>query len=437
MRKFIIFIAVISISCKTVDLEKEHITEIQKAQEEQDISAQLEMVENVSYEVGIEPEFITIKEPIIIAPSELERNVKKGDEAIKQAMSDAIVTPENTVGGTHIYDYDENKQFPITTKRLAMTVIQLEPGEETLSPPYLSDSIRWEIAGDLWVQNKTETQLVMIKPLENGLSTNMLIITNRRLYNFILTSTKNIYQPMVKFRYPKEPKFISSKTKRLAIEEQKTEEFTYSQFLSYNYTIRKGIFLPVEWAPLKVYDDGHKTYLVFPEMILQKEMPTVFEKSNNIINYRMKNNIMIVDKLIDKATIKLGKRKVVVKKKKGLPQDISKINNTPSTYRSNDFIEEDSFIKETSKYKLSYKTFTPPTWSPIKVYDDGKNTYLVFIEGYAKQVQPIVTDMDNNVMMYETEGDMLKINGVRSEMNLTYKNETITVKRTVEKILLR
>lgn len=246
MKKYIVLATIIIITitgCKTVDLEQLYI-ESQQNSTEANYEPAMERVEKTTYSYDIEPEIITVKEPIVIPPEEMEKIVKRGDAAILQSMQDAMVTPENAIGGTHIYDYDENKQYPITTKSLAMTIIQLEPGEETLSAPYLSDTIRWEIAGDLWVKDNQETQLIMIKPLEVGLSTNMLVITNRRLYNFILKSTNSMYQPMVKFRYPRSPSFISSRTRRAEVEEKRKQEYAYTQFLSYNYKVRKGIFFP-------------------------------------------------------------------------------------------------------------------------------------------------------------------------------------------------
>lgn len=45
-------------------------------------------------------------------------------------------------------------------------------------------------------------------------------------------------------------------------------------------------------------------------------MPALFDERKNLINYRVKNNVLIVDQLITKMTLKIGSEKVVIRKKK-------------------------------------------------------------------------------------------------------------------------
>ena len=71
------------------------------------------------------------------------------------------------------------------------------------------------------------------------------------------------------------------------------------------------------WLPKQVYDDGMKTYLVLDNMSLLTEYPVAFNERNEIINYRTKENTIIIDQLIEKVTLRLGRQKVVITKKKG------------------------------------------------------------------------------------------------------------------------
>ena len=62
------------------------------------------------------------------------------------------------------------------------------------------------------------------------------------------------------------------------------------------------------------------TYIVLPEVVLQKEFPLVFEDKNKIVNYTIDeqyHNLIIIEKLIDSLTLKLGNKKVTILKKKG------------------------------------------------------------------------------------------------------------------------
>jgi type IV secretion system protein VirB9 len=87
--------------------------------------------------------------------------------------------------------------------------------------------------------------------------------------------------------------------------------------LSFNYKITYGAFKKPRWLPSLAYDDGRKTYITFPETVLTTEFPAVFEDRADIVNYRVYQNVMIIDKLIEKITVKLGNNIVTVEKKRG------------------------------------------------------------------------------------------------------------------------
>ncbi|MNI61776.1 Conjugal transfer protein [compost metagenome] len=63
------------------------------------------------------------------------------------------------------------------------------------------------------------------------------------------------------------------------------------------------------WRPSRVYSDGQKTYIQFPRAIAGQDAPVLFVVSggeNRVVNYRMKNDMMIVDYNIDKAVLISG-----------------------------------------------------------------------------------------------------------------------------------
>ena len=67
--------------------------------------------------------------------------------------------------------------------------------------------------------------------------------------------------------------------------------------------------------PRLAYDDGKKTYILFNSGILQNEFPAIFENRNDIVNYRVSAELIIIDKLVGKITVKLGKQKIIIEKK--------------------------------------------------------------------------------------------------------------------------
>jgi type IV secretion system protein VirB9 len=64
------------------------------------------------------------------------------------------------------------------------------------------------------------------------------------------------------------------------------------------------------WRPVAVYDDGRRVYVEFPRGIVQGEMPPIFvvgsEGELQIVNSRIHQNILIVDRLFGAAELRLG-----------------------------------------------------------------------------------------------------------------------------------
>ena len=64
------------------------------------------------------------------------------------------------------------------------------------------------------------------------------------------------------------------------------------------------------WRPISVFDDGRRVYVVFPRGIVQGEMPPIFVLGSDgepqIVNSRIHQNILIVDRLFGAAELRLG-----------------------------------------------------------------------------------------------------------------------------------
>lgn len=325
-------------SCRTINVED--VVSGQLQEENEQLKNELEQTKKIMEVNSKEDEYVYDVEPVIVPRTtfvvvdrndvigqEVDSEVQLvGKDAVKQSLKDSVVDLKEYVGGTSIFDYDENVQFPIFTKKLAMTTIILNNDEAMVdTQPFMSDTDSWVVTGDVWQSDEGERQLIMLKPKESGLETNMLIVTNKRLYHFILYSTSSDYQPMVKFRYVTEPKFITSKTKKKnPMSVQAHYQTLDPSLVSFNYKISVPVFQKkVDWVPDMVYDDGSHTYIMLPEIVLQKEFPTVWEGNKEIVNYEIHptvHNLIIVNKLIEEVTLKVGKQKVTIKKKKGMPK---------------------------------------------------------------------------------------------------------------------
>lgn len=302
------------------------------------------------YVYDVEPVVIPVTRYVVVKENDVpdiklkETKILSGKDAVSQSFKDSIVPLTEFKNGMSFFDYNENIQFPIFTRKLAMTTIILNNDEQMIDKDlFMSDSDSWIVTGDIWSSDEGERQIIMIKPKVDNLETNMLIVTNKRLYHFILYSgNKNsTYQPMVRFKYPTDAKFITSSTKRNKPEgvhsnytsKNIVTSFTdlgsdSTEFVSFNYTINIPVFQKKpDWTPKTVYDDGSHTYILLPEIVLQKEFPAFWEGKNDIVNYQIhptNHCLVIIDKLIEEVTLRVGKTKVTVKKKKGIPYSIKR-----------------------------------------------------------------------------------------------------------------
>jgi len=426
--------AVCAVSCGTVDVQKMKIKEIRTRNKKMgnDVPAvyvtEEEAAERERMRREADLNIIEVKNDIFVPVDATTQRTLTKEQVVQSAMQEAMVTPKNFIGGTQFYDYNEHKQYPIVCKVLGLSVLQLEDGEVPIGVPYLSDTLRWEITGDVWrTQDGKNIQLVMIKPLETGLSTNMVLVTTRRIYQIMLTSTRDSYMPMVRFRYPmqmynmrtySQTRFSTMRT----IEEERArkEKEDEGYYVSYNYKIISGWFKP-EWTPTEAWDDGHKTYIRLPRGVLQMEYPAVFEGSRYIVNYRVNENVMILDKLIKKATLRLNGRRVTIVKTRGEAEDLRRY-----VKREAEVIGERPPVRNGTRFTIQGDV----PWIPEKVIEYDGETYIFFADNvFNEQDVLYIIDEKKNRIEYRRNGNIIIIPKVAQKLQLAYNNQLLTINR--------
>jgi type IV secretion system protein VirB9 len=64
------------------------------------------------------------------------------------------------------------------------------------------------------------------------------------------------------------------------------------------------------WRPLRAFDDGRQVFIEFPRGVGQGEMPPLFvigpDGEGQLVNYRIRSNYMVVDRLFAAAELRLG-----------------------------------------------------------------------------------------------------------------------------------
>ena len=98
---------------------------------------------------------------------------------------------------------------------MQVTDIELQPGEQ-INNINIGDSARWLVEPAVTGAGVAEVQHIVIKPMDVGLETSLMVTTNRRTYHFRLKSHKTQYMPKISFIYPDavEQRFLALKERQ-------------------------------------------------------------------------------------------------------------------------------------------------------------------------------------------------------------------------------
>ncbi|NTJ66322.1 P-type conjugative transfer protein TrbG [Agrobacterium rhizogenes] len=205
--------------------------------------------------------------------------------------------------GKVIFLYGE-VQPSVVCSPLQVCDIELQGGE-VVRDVLVGDTVRWKVEPATSGASGGQAIHLIVKPSEPGLVTSMVVTTSRRTYHIQLKSHATQYMARVGFEYPED---VSAK---LADVNARLEASTIpgagvpAEQLSFAYSVSGS----AGWRPTRVYSDGQKTYIQFPRSISGQDAPVLFVVSggqNRIVNYRMKNNMMVVDYNIDRAVLVSG-----------------------------------------------------------------------------------------------------------------------------------
>jgi P-type conjugative transfer protein TrbG len=154
---------------------------------------------------------------------------------------------------------------------------------------------------------------------EAGLDTNLLVATDRRAYYLRLVSKSQEYVGRVAFRYPEDE---NSQKWRQHLMEQRVQEregkrqaeilpaMITAEKLNFGYKVSGG---DEHLRPVRVYDDGAKTYIQMKPEMEHREAPALVvlgaDGKGEMTNYRVREQTYIIDRLFDRARLVLGSGK--------------------------------------------------------------------------------------------------------------------------------
>ncbi|MGD9687721.1 MAG: P-type conjugative transfer protein TrbG [Desulfobacter sp.] len=182
--------------------------------------------------------------------------------------------------------------------------LELQPGE-VINSMVLGDNARWFAEIVFSGSGDISTSHVVFKALDSGLTTTAVITTDRRVYHINLKSDRKKHMLYTGFVYPEDHIAITNAAREKEIKEKEkrttAEGFDIAK-LNFDYEISGD----VGWKPLQVFDNGVKTYIKLPKL---QEMPMFMVKTTagkGLVNYRVKNNCFIVDRIFDQAYLIVG-----------------------------------------------------------------------------------------------------------------------------------
>ena len=203
-----------------------------------------------------------------------------------------------------IFPYSEGALYQVYAAPGQITSLSLEPGERLTGsgPIAAGDTARWIIGDTISGSGRDRRVQILVKPTSPDISTNLVINTDRRTYLIELRARAEDYMPLVAWAYPETRTRVQpSLPTTPAIPPEAQRHYRY---------MLQGDDPP--WRPISVFDDARRVYVVFPQGIVQGEMPPLFvigaDGTAQLVNARVYRNVLIVDRLFAAAELRLGGR---------------------------------------------------------------------------------------------------------------------------------
>lgn len=216
------------------------------------------------------------------------------------------------IGGVQVFAWSPGRVYAVWSAPLRVTTLSLEPGE-TLVAKAAGDTVRWQIGEATSGEGATLRTHVLLKPLQRGLQTNLVLTTNRRVYFLDLHSggpdgfNAAVAWNTADVTAPASP-VVQSKSEVGGADPIVAPEGP----LDGRYLIQpQG--RRARWTPASVFNDGRRTFIAFNPDLQINESPALFiiapDGEAQMVNYRQSGGVFIVDGVFERAELRLGDRR--------------------------------------------------------------------------------------------------------------------------------
>lgn len=223
----------------------------------------------------------------------------------KPLNSSAKAAPGLAAGeGRVLFAYGQS-QPTVTCAPLHVCVISLMPGEK-INDLSIGDSVRWLVQ----TSQAGESPVVILKPTEAGIGTNLVVSTNRqRVYYLILESSATKYQPQVGFYDAADmtTHFEHHEEEELSKELAPGRIDPAKLDFGYGCDSSGGD----DFKPTRVFSGNGHLYLQMPPSIKSGDLPALFNVSTSnteVINSRFdpSKGYIVADGIPSKVKLVVG-----------------------------------------------------------------------------------------------------------------------------------
>jgi len=235
------------------------------------------------------------------------------DPAVRVAAANQAARIEPThdgyINAVQVYPFSDGALYQVYAAPGQVTDVSLEAGEQLVGtgPVAAGDTVRWIIGNTESGTGASKRVHILLKPTQPGLTTNLVINTDRRTYHLELRAVPKTYMASVSFSYPQDQLIALRAQSAAADQTAPLAAGIDVAALNFRYGI-EGDTPP--WRPLRAFDDGRQVFIQFPMGIAQGEMPPLWvvgiQGDGELVNYRVRGVYMIVDRLFAAAELRLG-----------------------------------------------------------------------------------------------------------------------------------
>ena len=216
------------------------------------------------------------------------------------------------VNAVQVYPFNDGVLYRLLAAPERITDIALQPGETIVSVA-AGDTVRWTVGDTTSGAGADRRVHILVKPFAAGLSTNLVITTDRRTYHLQLASTAGTAMAGISWTYPNDELIAIRRQQSDARAAMPIASGLAIDSLNFAYRITGD---DPAWRPLRAFDDGRQTFIEFPASIAVGEAPPLFVMGDQgdaqLVNYRMSGRFYVVDRLFGAAELRLGAKKQTI-----------------------------------------------------------------------------------------------------------------------------